>query len=112
MIVFDKLKRGALDPPLQGYLDFGDGRDLSDVASVTLKMADENGNIVIDAAAEVLDGGVNNEIRYQWQAGQTDTVGNFWIEIWVQFNNGDFFKIPEGSDYINVPIPTDLPLPE
>jgi len=110
MIVFDKLKKGALSPPLTGFLDFSDGRDLSDVLSIAFKMANENNEIVIDSVAEIVDV-ETNEIRYQWQAGDTDIPGNYWVEFHVAFNNGDFFKIPAGDDYINVPIPTDLPLP-
>ena len=109
MIVFDKLKRGALSPPLEGFVDFGDGRDLSDLATATVKMADENGAAIIDSPLEIIDASTN-EVRYQWVNGDTDSVGNNWLEMWFTFNSGDFFKIPPGDEYINILIPSDLPL--
>jgi len=84
---------------LQPYFRFkvSNANDLSG-ATVVCTMTDRADGItkVIDrqTAGCVITDGVNKEIEYRWQAGDTDNVGQFNIEFEITPVMGGKFTVP------------------
>lgn len=80
--------------------------DLSTVQSVTFSMGESAANLIINRkVCEIVDA-EHGEVRYSWESGDTDLVGEFLGEIVVTFQNGK----PESGGLFNVNIQDSLRL--
>lgn len=58
-------------------------------ATVTMKMTNIAGVVKTYSACTVLNQTTNRgQARYDWTAGDVDTVGVFYIKVYVVFSNG------------------------
>lgn len=77
-------------------------------ASVVFNMRDKAGNIAVSRGAAVIvtaSGGA--VVRYDWQAGDTATAGEFRAEFEVTYADGSVETFPN-ADYLTVSIKEDL----
>ena len=95
-----KIKRNDTLPALQvsiaakGNLGQKIGFDLSDVKTATFTMVDNCSNAkVYDQMAQIIcsSGGT---IQYNWQEGDTDTIGLYTAEFELIFYSGGRLSIP------------------
>lgn len=78
--------------------------DLTTVQSVTFAMGESSSNLIINhKPCEIVDA-VHGLVRYNWEAGDTDIVGEFLGEIVVTFQNGK----PESGGLFTVSIQDSL----
>ncbi len=92
------------------YFDFtliknsqGTPHDLTG-ATVVFSMASEIGETPkIDEGNVTIVDALAGEVRYSFDAADTDTIGMFYGEFEVTFSDGRILTFPEG-DYINVNI--------
>ena len=86
----------------------GEVHALSNTATATFTMVDENGDVVIDDAPVVVEDDVGAIIHYEWDEADTanrgGTVcdGEFRVE-----DDGETFKVP-GKGYIKIVIGESL----
>lgn len=83
--------------PLQATLPV----DLTN-ASVQFKLSDEKGGTaIIDSGATIKDAS-NGVVAYQWQSGETDRTGAYYIEWEVTYGDGGVETFPrDGFDVIH-----------
>jgi hypothetical protein len=84
------IKSGDLQPPLEPtLLDGGEPVNLSTATNVQLKMrASQGGPLILDTPMTVVGDPADGVVRYQWLAGDTDTVGKFYTEYVVTWPGG------------------------
>jgi len=97
------IKQNDTSPSLQALLKDAD-RNPIDLAgaSVRFHMKAVGGGIKVDAPMTVVDeaGGV---IQYDWAAGDTDTVGTYYVEFEVTYSNSSVETFPNtGSAVVSV----------
>lgn len=86
-------------------------------AAINFKMADANGNTVIDqpatlvTASTVIDGITSGIVEYQWQSGDTATAGRYRAEFIVTFTGGAVETFP-ADEYVDVVIGDAIELQE
>ena len=68
-------------------------------ATVRFIMADENGANVIDASASIVDA-TKKQVKYVWQAGDTDTVGTFYGEFEVTYSDTTTQSFPAKDEFV------------
>lgn len=83
--------------------------DLSDAVSVKFTMNTEphNNPPKIDSIDATIVDAPNGVVQYEWQDGDTDTLGTFRGEFTVDWGSGIFQTLPE-DDYIKVVVKDDL----
>lgn len=98
-----KIKQNDTSPALQATLK---DASLSVInltgATVRFHMKSVGGTVKIDAPMDIISalGGV---VRYDWQAGDTDTVDTYYIEFEVTYVDSSVETFPnDGSDVLNV----------
>lgn len=98
------IKRGDTAPALNTRLfdRHGEVIDLSSVNDVSFYMRDVNYNTVISdntaKGVSVVDG-INGEVEYQWQQGDTDEIGSYAAEFEVEFSDGTIRTFPPIGHY-------------
>ena len=101
------MKKGDTLPALVVTITKTDGTAL-DLTDSTAKfvMVDSAGVEIIDEAMTVTDA-ENGIVQYEWQAGDTDTAGEFRGEVKVTYSDGTLITAP-AVDYIPINIDEDL----
>lgn len=100
------IPRGDTSPSFEKRLknDFGEVIDLSTVNDVLFHMRDENYNTIVDDNQSAGNVVINNEelgeVSYQWQSGDTDTIGTYRAEFVVEFSDGTTRTFPKRDSYI------------
>lgn len=95
------LKKGDTNPKIEAVLSDSSGPvDLAG-ATVTLRMSVEGGTDPILEEAVVIADAANGAVEYQWQAGDTDTIGTHIIEWKVEFADGTIATFPRGDTLFN-----------
>lgn len=83
--------------PLQATLP----TDLSDASSVEFRMSDTKGGSAIVSGSALIDDAAAGIVKYQWQAGETDRTGTFYMEWEVTYSDGGVETFPRrGFDVI------------
>lgn len=98
------IKQNDTSPSLVATLkDFeGDAINLTD-ATVRFHMKSIDGTLKIDAPMTVVSPSTVGVIRYDWQAGDTDTVGTYYIEFEVTYADNSIETFPNtGSEIVSV----------
>jgi hypothetical protein len=82
--------------------------DLTEAASVKFLMRQKNdtGAPKVDAAATIEDAEAG-VVSYTWEAGDTDTAGNFDAEVEITWDDGGVETVPNDS-YWDITILDDL----
>ena len=100
-----EIKRGATWPSLGATIGLDRNGNLTD-CTVQFRMSQQDGTVVIDASATIISE-VLGTVEYVWQAGNTETPGNFWAEFWTSLPTGEVVKLPV-DEFINIVIVDDL----
>lgn len=99
MTVITNMKRNDTKPEFTATLTDGDGNatDLSSATEVRFLMHDRKArSLKVNATAEITDA-ANGRIRYIWASGDTDTVGEYDVEVQVTFSDGTIESYPNNG---------------
>ena len=97
------IRKNDTSPSLQALLKDADSNpiDLTG-ANVRFHMKAIGGAIKVDAAMTIVDQN-NGTVRYDWNTGDTDTVGTYEVEFEVTYSDGAIETFPnKGSLALNV----------
>lgn len=101
------VKRGDLWPPVEATLnDSAETVFALTGATVRFLMRGRDGTLVVDQAATIVDA-ATREVKYEWQAGDTNTVGSYLAEWQVTFPGAKPATFPSRS-YLTIEIEADL----
>jgi hypothetical protein len=101
------IKSGSTSPPLVVTLMDGDTPAVLTGATVRIRMRSRlGGALVVDSPATVTDAAAG-VVSYQWQAGDTDEVGEYEIEFEVTFSGGFEQTFPDDG-YVTLDIEPTL----
>jgi hypothetical protein len=81
--------------------------DLSTASAVTFTMKQGTGTPKIEKEAMTIVDAVTGVVEYPWAAGDTDTAGDYNIEVEVDWGGGEFQSFPS-KGYFTVKIEADL----
>lgn len=97
------IKQNDTSPSLQATLKDASLEPIGLVgASVQFHMKSVDGTLKVDAAMDVIDSD-NGIIQYDWQSGDTDTVGTYYVEFEVTYTDATVETFPNnGNKTINV----------
>jgi len=68
-------------------------------ASVKLHMKSVDNTLKINASMTITDA-INGIVQYDWQAGDTDTVGTYFVEFQVTYSDGAIETFPNNGNKI------------
>jgi hypothetical protein len=92
------LKTGDTWPAFVATLEENGGPlDLTGAAGVTLRMASDNVSLT-DLACTIVGSPVNGVVKYEWQAGDTDTPGTYVVDFLIDFGTGKLQSAPNDSE--------------
>ena len=92
------IKQNDTSPSLQAILKDASGTAISLTgASVRFHMKALDGTVKVDAAMTITDtsGGV---VQYDWQTGDTDTVGSYSVEFEVTYGDSTIETFPNNQN--------------
>ena len=97
------IKQNDTSPSLQATLKDAELNPINlGGATVRLHMKSVDGTIKIDKAITVIND-LQGLVQYDWVVGDTDTVGTYYVEFEVTYNDGSIETFPNnGSKIINV----------
>lgn len=97
-----ELKSGDTNATLSYQILGRDGNpvDLSSVTSVTFSMDAPDGTAVVQDAAATTETAAEGRVSYQFQSGDTATVGEHTAEFAVNFSDGTTGIYPYDHDII------------
>lgn len=105
------IKRHARRPYIECNVKYKSGGafDFTGASGVTFSMKDDEGVLTIDSkAAEFADANPTlGKLRYKWEAGDTDTSGDYTAEFDVIYPASENMTLPLDGD-INVKIYADV----
>ena len=87
------IKQNDTSPSLQATLSDTSGAVDIVGATVRLHMKSVGGDVVIDKAMTITDAN-NGVIQYDWEAGDTSTVGTYYVEFEVTYADGGIETFP------------------
>lgn len=74
------------------------------ISSVTFTMADKTGTRKVNAASGTIvnqpSSTAQAQVKYQWQVGDTDTVGTYYAEFRCTFNDGRIETYPNNKTLV------------
>ena len=73
--------------------------DISQASAKFVLLRDENKVLESDVS---LEHGIAGIGRHDWKHGETDTPGHFRGFFELTCKNGNYFRIPEGDEFINI----------
>lgn len=91
------IKQNDTSPSIQAALKDASGSAINLLgASVQFHMEAVDGTLKVDAAMTVTDtsGGV---VQYDWQAGDTDTAGTYYVEFEVTYADSSVETFPNNN---------------
>ena len=104
------IKQNDMKPDLIAFLKNSDKTpiDLTDADEVVFTMVKNGASTPkINKVAAVLEDAINGEVHYNWQAGDTDTIGTYKGEFEIVWAEGITQTLPQ-DDYIKVIIKDDI----
>jgi hypothetical protein len=102
------IKRGDTRPSIQATITDASGnpQNLNAATSITFKMVDLDGNVILNKAAAFVDK-PNGLIAYNWAVGDTNQSGDFLTEWMITWADATTQKFPS-SGYNRVTIASDV----
>lgn len=100
------IKRGNTSPAIRRTLSDSSGPVTLTGATVTFKMADSEGVLVVESEADVTDA-ENGEVTYDWVSEDTAEAGVFFGEFQVVYADQTEETFPN-EGYIKITITKDL----
>lgn len=92
------IKQNDTSPSLQAILKDASGTAISLTgASVRFHMKALDGTVKVDAAMTVTDN-LNGVVQYDWQTGDTDTVGSYSVEFEVTYLDNTIETFPNNQN--------------
>jgi hypothetical protein len=91
-----EIKAGALDPPLEAQLTDKDGPIPLLGATVVMTIRQLDGRKVLVKTCTITDA-ANGWVRYQWVAGDTNTVGLYRLEFSITWPGRGPRVVPNDS---------------
>jgi hypothetical protein len=92
------IKQNDTSPSMLANLTDGDGNAINLTgATVNVHIKDLEGNIKIDRTIEIPDPLIGR-VRLNWQAGDTDTVGTYYVEFECTYNDGSIETFPNDGN--------------
>jgi len=103
------IKQNDRRPKLQVQLQNSDGTplDLTSSANTKFTMKKQGAATKLDNQVAAVTDAANGLVEYEWQAGDTDTLGTYRGEFTVTWTTGVTQTFPE-DDYIKVVVIDDL----
>ena len=103
------LKRNDTSPSIIIDLKKPDGtaQSITGATSTRFHMMDATGVVKVDDDVTTVLDAANGQVQYDWVAADTDTAGEFRVEIEVTFSDGTIETFPNAS-YIVVTITADV----
>lgn len=94
------IKQNDTSPSLQATLKDASltAIDLSG-ASVQFHMKAVDGTLKVDAAMDITDAS-NGVVQYDWQTGDTDTVGAYYVEFEVTYADASIETFPNNGNKV------------
>lgn len=92
------LKRGNLLPALNATLKYSDGTIIN-LTGATVKFfmrPKGSSTVIVNASCSVVSATAGT-VQYNWQAGETDTVGNYEGEFQITFGSGSKLSVPNNA---------------
>tara|TARA_R110001606_G_scaffold224822_2_gene372967 strand:+ start:1503 stop:1823 length:321 start_codon:yes stop_codon:yes gene_type:complete len=92
------IKQNDTSPSMLANLTDGDGNAINLTgANVKVHVKDLVGNIKIDRTIDIPDPLIGR-VRLNWQTGDTDTFGTYYVEFEATYNDGSIETFPnDGS---------------
>ena len=102
------IKQNDTAPILLVTLKDGDGAvvDLT-AATAVFKMRAVGQTTVKTSAAAIIHSADGGQVRYEWAAADTDTIGSFEAEFQITFNDGKIETFPN-ADFIRITVTDDI----
>lgn len=102
------IKQNDTSPSLRSFLRDGDG-DPIDLTGATVKflMRPIGGTTLKINDSAVIVTALSGLVQYEWEVGDTDTVGSYQAEFEVTYTGGDVETFPNNG-YIRVEVTDDL----
>ncbi len=102
------IKQNDTAPILLVSLKDGDGAavDLT-AASAIFKMRPVGQTTIKTSAAAIIHNDDEGQVRYEWVAADTDTIGSYEAEFQITFVDGKVETFPN-SDFIRITITDDI----
>lgn len=92
------IKQNDTSPSLQATLTTAAGTAISLTgASVKFHMKSLDGTMKVDAAMTVTNAN-NGVVQYDWQTGDTDTVGSYAVEFEVTYGDNTIETFPNNQN--------------
>jgi hypothetical protein len=103
MTVFE-IKRGDTAPAFEKSLndELGQPVNLDGLTELDFHMRDENYETVVDddtTGNVSVENVVSGDVSYQWQSGDTDTLGSYKAEFVVTYDDGTIQSFPRNGMY-------------
>ena len=98
------IKQNDTGPPLGALLQYSDGTAINlDLCEVWFHMRSYvpggDGTLKVDREATIVDA-TTGSVRYDWQAGDTDTVGMYRCEFEIRDPDGNITTVPNDGDFL------------
>ena len=99
------MKQHSLWPKLQATLNLQRAGNLAD-CSVAFRRRAQDSSAYTSYSCTVVDASAGT-VEYQWQSGDTDVAGTWWIEFWITVPNVGTMVIPD-DHLINLTITENI----
>jgi hypothetical protein len=99
------IKQSDTSPSLQATLQDADGNTINiSYSTVRFHMKQVGGSVVIDQPMTIVDE-ENGVVRYDWQSGDTDTPGTYYVEFEVTYQDLSVETFPNNTNETVLIIP-------
>ena len=101
------IKQNDTSPSMLANLQDADGNAINLTgANVQVHIKDVEGTLKVDRPAIIPDPLIGR-VRVNWETGETDTVGTYYVEFEATYNDGSIETFPNNG-YIRVEITDDI----
>jgi len=90
------MKQGSLWPKLQATINIQRSGNLTG-CSVAFRMRDQAAATWVAKSCTIVSEELGT-VEYQWQSGDTDVPGTYWIEFWVTVPNVGTMVVPDDGN--------------
>lgn len=87
------MKRGSLWPKLQATINIQRDTNLTG-CTVAVRIRPQEVATYVTYSCTILDAAAGT-VEYQWQAGNTDVAGVFWLEFWITVPSVGTMIVPD-----------------